>query len=1042
MTTKILIVDDHPITRSGIKSILDFNASTEIVGEAEDGIEAISLVSKLKPEIVLMDISMPKLSGVEATRKILDLEPDTKIIAFSIHSSEKFVKEMLDAGASGYLLKEEAPEELIKGIEKVQKGDMFLSSAITRIALKKEEKEEEPIKYKVLFSKFHRPQIMADYILRTKVIQKLESNAIKPFSLISAGAGYGKSIAVSQWIEQTQYPTSWISLDSEQNDMRIFLSYLVMAINKLFPDSMANTGLLITAPSLPPAKEISHTLINEMCDLDEDFILVLDDYHKITRNEIHLLIDQWLLFPPPCAHLCMITRRDPPMELKSLKLADRVTEIRMEDLSFSNTEIVELFQQSKNMDLSNDSVNLIQQKTEGWIIALRLTSLIVDDSDELKKTFISLKGGIHSVFDYLLQEVFNKQPEHIQDLLLMTSILNRFCVELIDEIGDKQAKSEDLNFDRKEFISWLNRFNLFIISLDSDQKWFRYHHLFQDFLQMQLKVHKNKNDIKNLNIRASQWFENNKYLTEAIEYAIKGNDNDRAIRIIKENWEQRIENDEWIMVDHWISSLPEKTISQSVNLLLAKIWIEMRRHQINRFPALIEQIEKSSGELSKGEKGHLEFAKCPITYFTGDPEKASQHAQRALKLIPEKYACFLSDTAGWHTPILISLGKGDRAIEIADEAIKVINSSSESVQLTRRMMHPNFVYITRADLPSLKERIERFFKISDISSYMLGFGWYFKGAISWWGFDQHLAIQSFTNCIDHRFHSVGRQAMDSYICLALSLQEMNNGVEAERVLREGIEFAQDIGDQVSISVGFSGKARLNLLNGDLDKAEEWLNQTEPNSLDYSMLWWVEVPEITRCRILIARGAKKDLQSAVRLLEEYRLFSESIYNSMRTIDILVLESLVFNKLGQEDEALKNLKTAIQLSAPGEWIRPFAESIHDISDQLLELKKQAVNPGFIDKIYEVVEKVRKVKEQVTEGSEQLRNKTKQEKLTALTASELKVLECMAKGLRNKEIADKLFNSEETIKKHIYHMFQKFQVKNRLSLVSKAKEEGILH
>jgi LuxR family maltose regulon positive regulatory protein len=231
------------------------------------------------------------------------------------------------------------------------------------------------------------------------------------------------------------------------------------------------------------------------------------------------------------------------------------------------------------------------------------------------------------------------------------------------------------------------------------------------------------------------------------------------------------------------------------------------------------------------------------------------------------------------------------------------------------------------------------------------------------------------------------------------------------------------------------------LKGDLEQAENWLNRTEFSGLDYSMLWWVEVPEITRCRILIARGTKKDLKSAARYLEEYRSFSESVYNTMRTIDILVLESLVYNKLGQEDEAMSKLKKAVQLSAPGGWIRPFAENVLNLRDLLSELKKQEVYPGFVDIIIEVADKSLTGKEQVTSVPEQVKNKVRNEKHTSLTASEQKVLECISQGLRNKEIAEKLFNSEETIKKHIYNMFQKLEVKNRMILVSKAKELGIL-
>jgi hypothetical protein len=104
----------------------------------------------------------------------------------------------------GYLLKDEAPEELFKGIEKIVQGDMFLSSAVTRVALQETAKSENNFDGNILQSKIHRPPIMPDYVIRSGFINELESNIIRPLSIVSAGAGYGKSIVVSQWLEQTK----------------------------------------------------------------------------------------------------------------------------------------------------------------------------------------------------------------------------------------------------------------------------------------------------------------------------------------------------------------------------------------------------------------------------------------------------------------------------------------------------------------------------------------------------------------------------------------------------------------------------------------------------------------------------------------------------------------------------------------------------------------------------------------------------------------------------------------------------------------------
>ena len=235
MKTKILIVDDHPFTRAGVRSILESADTIEITGEAKDGFEAIHHVNDPQPDIVVMDITMPNLSGIDATREILEHQPETKIIALSIHSGEQFVKGMLNAGAVAYLLKEEAPEELSIAIDKVNSGEMYLSSAVTRTALLKDEGEKEYTGFSILKTKLLRPPVLNTSISRDSIIEELEQNVGKPLSLVSAGAGYGKSVAVSQWLEKSIYAHVWISLDEEHNDLRTFLLYLVEGVEMRMP---------------------------------------------------------------------------------------------------------------------------------------------------------------------------------------------------------------------------------------------------------------------------------------------------------------------------------------------------------------------------------------------------------------------------------------------------------------------------------------------------------------------------------------------------------------------------------------------------------------------------------------------------------------------------------------------------------------------------------------------------------------------------------------------------------------------------------------
>ena len=135
MPTKVLLVDDHAIIRQGLSSLLEKQPDIVVVGGVEDGRQAVEIAKKLVPDLVIMDISMPNLNGIDATRKIVEELKGIKVIALSIHSSRRFVAEMLKAGASGYILKDCLFDELIEAIKTVLSGGIYLSPKITGIVI-------------------------------------------------------------------------------------------------------------------------------------------------------------------------------------------------------------------------------------------------------------------------------------------------------------------------------------------------------------------------------------------------------------------------------------------------------------------------------------------------------------------------------------------------------------------------------------------------------------------------------------------------------------------------------------------------------------------------------------------------------------------------------------------------------------------------------------------------------------------------------------------------------------------------------------------
>ena len=129
---KIFLADDHTIVRQGLAKLLEAEANYEVIGEAEDGREAVNKVQKLLPDVVIMDIAMPMLNGIEATRQIKKMLPQVKIIILSMHSHDRYISELIGLGASGYLLKDASGGEIVKAVAAAMKGDVYLSPSISR----------------------------------------------------------------------------------------------------------------------------------------------------------------------------------------------------------------------------------------------------------------------------------------------------------------------------------------------------------------------------------------------------------------------------------------------------------------------------------------------------------------------------------------------------------------------------------------------------------------------------------------------------------------------------------------------------------------------------------------------------------------------------------------------------------------------------------------------------------------------------------------------------------------------------------------------
>ncbi len=333
----------------------------------------------------------------------------------------------------------------------------------------------------ILRTKLYKPRASRHHLPRHHLMAWLDKWVHRPLTLVSAPAGYGKSTLLSNWL-MSNLPSAWISLDENDNDFHTFLSYLLAAVQTLFPHDVENTKALLNAPNFPPMATLAHSLINELDNIDQSFILVLDDYHTINDKTVHGFISEILQHPPEALHLVVSSRLDPPFGLARFRAKRLMGEIRIQDLRFSLKEIGALLEKEIGKPIDNKIIATLDKKLEGWVTGLRLATLSLRNRPDLDRVITDLPVENRYLTDYLITEVLVNLPEETQSYLFATAILNRFCASLCDAVCIMDSGSLECTMGGTNFLKWLKTSELFIVSLDAQGKWFRSPHLFQQLL--------------------------------------------------------------------------------------------------------------------------------------------------------------------------------------------------------------------------------------------------------------------------------------------------------------------------------------------------------------------------------------------------------------------------------------------------------------------------------------------------------------------------------------------------------------------------------
>jgi len=872
----------------------------------------------------------------------------------------------------------------------------------------------------ILKTKLQKPNLPNDYIYRKKLIKYLNKDINLPLFLVSAGAGYGKSLFVSRWLDTIQYKTAWFSIDEQDNDIRTFLNYFVSAIKTQQADFGNNIYRNIFLPNVQSIEILTNNLINDLSDLNEHIYLVLDDFQNINNIDIISLISNILNQTPEKFHLVIISRIDPSLPITKYRANNKIKEIRSSHLRLSKKETQNFVQNNFNIDDAESIISIFNKKFEGWVTGIRLLKIHMAYTEfniEKLKEFINNNYNLSE--KYFLEELIKFIDKETLKFLLETSLFQKFNNDLTEYVLS--------NKNTKSVIDELLKNNLFIINLDKHNNWFRYHHLFQKTLQAKLKKNYSKADILKIHKKAIEWFSNNNGYEDAFYHATQINDVNIIADFVRENMHKPLNEIKWFILERWLKHIPDNTINNCPVLLTAQMWVMQHKGLYWAIPTLLEKVETikdSNLELFDSIKHQLVFFKAVLNFWNGNiNESLEQFEYVKQNMGNDKLGTIILSTIYLKTAYQI-IGDGNKIYkEIQLEITKNNLPRDYKIILLASLI---YVKLLDGDLFTAERITKKLYKQTSRLNNNFYIAWYefFMAYITLQQYRSEEALFHFKNALKLVYLLNTHAPIDAFVGALLSAKINNNTQNFEKIEQQLSSFMFEWSNPSYTTIAYSLKTRLAILNNNLQEATSNFKKTDMSYNSETIIWNIEVPKITHCKLLLAKSTKQSINKAISILREMQEYTESTHNIPQTIETLILLSVAFYKKEDITKAVELLTKAIILAEKGQFIYPFAEQFDIVNIILSEIKSND------DKITEYISLLR----------DSISNKEKI-KISILSNRELDIINLLAQRLSNQEIADELFISKSTVKRHIMNIYKKLEVNKRQEAVEKAIEANII-
>ncbi|MCH8911722.1 MAG: helix-turn-helix transcriptional regulator [Chloroflexi bacterium] len=920
----------------------------------------------------------------------------------------------------------------------------------------------------LLETKFYIPRWRPGLVSRPRLIERLDQGTERKLTLVSAPAGFGKTTLLAEWLaatEASERSAAWVSLDQSDNDPALFWAYFIAALQKVQSGVGEGARALLHAPQPPPIESVLTTLINEINAIEGDFKLVLDDYHLIDAQPVHDGVAFLLDHLPPRMHMVIASRADPPLPLSHLRGRGELTELRASDLSFTPDEASAFLNEVMGLDLSAADMAALETRTEGWIAGLQLAALSMQGREDVPGFIRTFAGDDRHIVDYLVEEVLKRQPERVRSFLLQTSILDRLSGPLCDAVTG--------NEDGKEILETLERGNLFVVPLDDKRQWYRYHHLFQDFLRSRAVEHGTE-IAQDLHRRAAAWFEERDMAAEAIEQARTAGDHETVGRLLAANFEEFARSGQYASISSWSASLPEEMVQKRPRLALihaaGALASDDNLQAVRRLTSWAEDainvIEDGGGFDPSDDvdgtvvgfaglealKGELLAMKLVHSSRKLPPEEIAEMSYQALELLPPGHRVSgILHMIG--AELQIKLGDMKSALSNLERIVNEARRAQNPSLLAGVLTHRGQVSVAMGRLEdgrrSFEEALSAGQNVSTEAAMMIGLPHTWLAEVLLERADLAGATHHAAKALDFADKSPMRSpVLYGRAAAAQVLLAAGDTEAAIEQLEKAQEFAHGVSNFRFSSFLSSVNLKIYCETGDLEAAADVVRDREL-APDAAVDRDNEEEMTAYARYLVVRGdysdAEQVLSRVVLIVREHGLVQHEVH-------ALVLQALAYELLGERAHALESLGRATMLGEPGRFNRTFtAES--PVVTGLIEALADAVGRGrgpaeagsssYL--AYLLKEEGVEPETESTPAGDSQEDAARAAALASLpellSDRELEVLALIASGASNQQIAEHLVVSMSTVKSHINRTYRKLGVHSRTQAVARSRQLGLV-